>query len=111
MSRRTVIRLRLRDKENCETSQLLWCGSTSYWERERPRPHSAEGAQEIDVSYSRTTCSRFALNAGEGARVPGNRSPFNQSLHFAGCRSQRCSVSSASRSSESRPTSLAAILE
>src|SRR6266404_2012480 len=76
MSRPTVIRLRLRDKENCETSQLLWFGSTSYWERGRPRPHSAEGGQEIDVSYSRTTCSRFALNAGEGARVPGNTSPL-----------------------------------
>src|SRR5258707_2135397 len=69
--------MRVQDQENRETSQLLWFGSTSYWERGRPRPRSAEGAQEIDVSYS--TDDMFALrslNAGEGACVPGNTSPL-----------------------------------
>jgi hypothetical protein len=49
-----------------EVSDLI--RATCYWERGRPRPQAV-----ARQTFERKTHSRFALNAGEGARVPSTK--------------------------------------
>lgn len=56
--------------------QFWICRATCYWERGRPRLQSVRSTLKSshDWTTSKQSCSRFALNAGEGARAPSHKS-------------------------------------
>jgi len=61
---------------------VLWQeGTSQYWERGRPRPHSVRSTLQFPDAV---TGSRFALKAGEGARVPSTSRLIPDQIDFLG---------------------------
>ena len=64
--------------------KVVWPEETTYyWERGRPRPHSVRSTLRVNL-LDDVAVSRFALIAGEGARVPSNNRLVPDWIDFLG---------------------------